>query len=284
MTLRNQKKNTKLKTNEFQPKNWFQHKFRLIGVIHLLPLPGSPGFNGLISDIINRAVQDAKYLTSAGIDAVIIENFGDKPFRRYTIHRETLTAFTVVAYEVRNVLNNIPLGINVLRNGGVDALRIAFTVSAEFIRVNIPIGISVTPEGLVNGIATEIAKMRSVLGNNVKLFEDVFVKHSWQIHPISIEDIAVETVSRGMADVIILTGSKTGEPPDPEQVSKIKQVSSVPVLVGSGISPNNIDKYIDICDGAIVGTWLKSDGVIMNPVDPTRVHQLVSKVSNKWKR
>lgn len=267
---------------KLDPKEWFEQKFRIIGVIHLLPLPGSPGFRGSLQEVIGRAVHDAKILEAGGVDAVVIENFGDKPFRKYKIDRETLTAFTIVAYEVKKILD-IPVGINVLRNGGVDALRIAYTVSADFIRVNIPIGTCVTPEGQIEGIAAEINLLRKQLGTEIKFFEDVLVKHSWQVHSISLEDAVIETINRGLADVIIVTGARTGLPPDREQVLKVKENSSVPVVVGSGITPDNISHYIDVCDGIIVGSWLKKDGITTNPVDPTRLSHLVNLIKGRGK-
>jgi len=96
----------------------FNNNFPIIGVVHLLPLPGSPGFKGSLQEIIDRALSDAKALLEGGVDGIIMENFGDVPFPKDRIPDESLSAFSIIAHEIRKFLpEKFPLGINVLRKG-----------------------------------------------------------------------------------------------------------------------------------------------------------------------
>ena len=47
------------------------------------------------------------------------------------------------------------------------------------------------------------------------------------------------------------------------------------MLVGSGATRDTIKALFEIADGAIVGTAIKPDGKLANPIDPARVALLV---------
>src|ERR1017187_3440250 len=111
---------------------------RLIGMVHLAPLPGAPDA-GPLSETIAAAVRDAEPLAAAGFDAICIENFGDAPFYPRRVPRLTVSAMTAAVAAVA-AKTQVPLGINVLRNDAESALAIAACVGANFIRVNILTG------------------------------------------------------------------------------------------------------------------------------------------------
>jgi predicted TIM-barrel enzyme len=50
----------------------------------------------------------------------------------------------------------------------------------------------------------------------------------------------------------------------------------VPLLIGSGVTPDTVAELLSVADGAIVGTFVKRDGNVRNPVDPERVRRLVA--------
>ncbi|HTE19976.1 MAG TPA: BtpA/SgcQ family protein, partial [Armatimonadota bacterium] len=52
----------------------------LIGMVHLLPLPGAPTWGGSLPAVIERAVGDASALQEAGFDGLMVENYADVPF------------------------------------------------------------------------------------------------------------------------------------------------------------------------------------------------------------
>ncbi|ASJ17153.1 hypothetical protein A3L04_08760 [Thermococcus chitonophagus] len=242
----------------------------LIGVVHLRPLPGSPRFSGDLEDAIENAVRDARTYEEAGFDAIIVENFGDYPFAK-EVGKETVAAFTVVAKEVRREVS-IPVGINVLRNDCIAAYGIAYSVKAEFIRVNVLTGVAFTDQGIIEGCARDLALVKRLLPG-VKVFADVHVKHA--VHFSRLEDAVLDTVERGGADAVIVSGSRTGSEVSLNDLKTVKKVSRVPVIVGSGVNPQNLPLLAKFADGFIVGTWVKEGGITENPVSIERAKALV---------
>ena len=119
-----------------------------IGVVHLLPLPGSPRWGGSMRAVIDRAEEEANILGQGGVNGIIVENFGDVPFRTGRLDPETISAMTVAVGRVEEVVN-VPVGINMLRNDALSALGIAAVTGAKFIRVNVHYGVMAAEEGLI---------------------------------------------------------------------------------------------------------------------------------------
>lgn len=249
-----------------------------IGVIHLLPLPGSPRGGASLTEIVDRAVEDATALHLGGVHALIVENFGDAPFDRGPVSPVTVAAMTRAALAVRAALpERISLGINVLRNDPLAALGIASVVGASFVRINVHTGAMVTDQGLIEGEARATLLERRRIGIPVQIAADVLVKHAVPLGPLTLEDSARDTAERGLADAIILTGSGTGRPTDPDHVRRVRAVlpKHVPVWVGSGLRPEDVPRFVGL-EGAIVGSWLHRDARLDAPVDVERVRQMAS--------
>lgn len=245
-----------------------------IGVVHLPALPGSPRWAGNMELVLDRAEEDALALRSGGADGIIVENFGDAPFRIGRVDPETVAGVTLAVNRIRQV-TTLPLGINMLRNDARSALAVAAATQAQFIRVNVHYGVMAADEGLVEGEAFATLRQRRLLGSEVLILADVMVKHAVPLGPVDLGLVARETISRGLADGLIISGPATGLPAVTEDVATVRR--ALPgglLLVGSGVNPNNAQALLAQSDGAIVGTWLKQNGVIINPVDPERVKQM----------
>ena len=248
---------------------------RLIGVVHLAALPGSPRAIAL-QDCIERAVADATALEQGGADAIIVENFHDAPFRPAAVDAYTVAAMTAAALAVRAAVS-CDLGVNVLRNDAAAALGIALAVGASFIRVNVHTGAMLTDQGIINGRADETLRLRKLLdAERIRIYADVLVKHAAPLGPVSIKDAVRDAVERGLADAIIVTGNATGSAASPDDVRNAADVTSVPVYVGSGVTADNLAGFVPPATGVIVGSWLKQDGVVSNPVDARRVERVRS--------
>ena len=246
----------------------------LIGVIHLLPLPGSPRWNGNLISVMNRAKMEACVLQDGGAQGIIVENFGDSPFRTGRVEPETVAAMTLAVERVRSSVS-IPVGINMLRNDAISALAVAVATGCEFIRVNVHYGVMATDEGIVEGEAHETTRRRRSLNADVQILADVLVKHAEPMGQSDIGLVAQETTRRALADGLIVSGPATGQPTNSFDVSVVRR--AVPdgfVLVGSGINEHNVWRILEHADGAIVGTSLKTEGIVTNPVDPDRVRRL----------
>src|SRR5438270_930666 len=99
-----------------------RHKL-VIGVVHLQPLPGSPHWGGNLKSVIDHALVDARAYQRSGVDAIIVENFGDAPFTKACVAPETVAAMSAAGTAVRTAIK-VPLGFNVLRNDARAALAL----------------------------------------------------------------------------------------------------------------------------------------------------------------
>ncbi len=246
----------------------------LIGVVHLPPLPGAPGYGGSMRRIIDRALRDAGHYLRGGFDGLIIENYGDTPFERGRVGVETVAALTRLATEVRN-LGDFPLGINVLRSDGAAAMAIASCVGAEFIRVNVLGGAMVTDQGIIEGCAAEVLRLRAGLSSKVAVWADLLVKHAAPLVPTDPATAARDLVERAHADALILTGTQTGRPVEEGLLPTVSTAlggrkNRTPLLIGSGLQAENLESYWPFADGFIVGTSIKKGARTTNPVDPVR--------------
>ncbi len=252
-------------------------KHTVIGMLHLPPLPGSPQYAGDWKKDLQKVLDDAKALTEGGVHALMMENFGDVPFFPGRVPSDVVALMTAIACDVKRA-SPLPLGINVLRNDGLSALSIALAAEASFIRVNVLSGARVTDQGVIQGIAHELLRSRSSLAaGHIKILADVDVKHSAPLAPRPVEDEVEDTVKRGLADAVIVSGAGTGKGVDPAKLAKIaKAALGVPVLLGSGVTESNIAQLKELATGFIVGTSLKFDGDVRKPVDVARVRRLVA--------
>ena len=243
-----------------------------IGVIHLPPLPGSPRWGGDLSMVLEQAEREAVALTEGGANGVIVENFGDAPFRIGRVEPETVAAMTRAVELVCNS-TSLPVGVNMLRSDAISALAVAVAGGAQFIRVNVHYGTMAADEGLVTGEAFETLRRRRLMNaEHVAILADVLVKHAVPLGEPDLGLMARETAYRGLADALIVTGPVTGQPAVADDVATVrKAVPDRPLLVGSGVDAGNAAQFLAHADGAIVGTSLKRDGVITNSIVLERV-------------
>jgi len=241
-----------------------------VGVVHLLPLPGAPVPSPGLSAVVDRAAYDASELAAGGCDAVIVENLGDAPFSAGAVEPYTVAAMTRAVRAVQEAAPALVVGVNVLRNDAAAAVSIAAATGAVFVRVNVHTGAMVTDQGLIEGRARETLLLRRQLGADVAIVADVLVKHAVPLGPWTLEDAARDAAQRGRADVLVVSGAGTGRPTAPDDVARVRDVSAVPVWVGSGLSPSALTSFGPL-GGAIVGTALHADGVVAAPVDRARV-------------
>lgn len=246
----------------------------LLGVIHLRPLPGAPRFGGSLRDVIDFAVADAKAYQRGGAHAVFIENFGDVPFTKSAVAPETIAAMTAAGCAVRAAVR-LPIGFNVLRNDARAALALCAACGGDFVRVNVHTGAMLTDQGLIEGDAYHTLRYRERVAPGAGIFADVHVKHAVPLGDWTIEDSAHDTVERGLADALIVSGVGTGQAADLGDVERVRRACpKTKLLLGSGVKVDNVKSYLRFADGVIVGSSLKRNGKLTNPVDSKRVAAL----------
>lgn len=256
-------------------KQIFRTTNPIVGVVHLLPLPTSPRWGGSLKAVVDRAEQEATAFASGGVDGIIVENFFDAPFPKDAVDPAVVSAMSLVVQRLQQLIT-LPIGINVLRNDAHSAMAIASCVQAQFIRVNVLTGVMATDQGLIEGQAHQLLRYRRELGSDVKILADVLVKHARPLGSPNLTTAVQETIERGLADGIILSGWATGSPPSLEDLELASAAANgTPVFIGSGADWENIPRLIQAADGVIVSSSLKRRGQIDQPVDPIRISQFV---------
>ncbi len=253
----------------------FKSPVPALGVVHLLPLPTAPRWQGSLKAVIDRAEQEATALVAGGVDGIIVENFFDAPFPKDRVDPAVVSAMTLIVHHLQQLVP-VPIGVNVLRNDAASALAIATCTGAQFIRVNVLTGVMATDQGLIEGCAHDLLRYRRTLGSEVQILADVLVKHARPLGSPNLTTAVQETLDRGLADGVILSGWATGSPPSLEDLELAKAAAQdAPVFIGSGASWENIPQLIQAADGVIVASSLKRKGDVRQPIDPHRVGQFM---------
>ncbi|MGD9580376.1 MAG: BtpA/SgcQ family protein [Vampirovibrionia bacterium] len=253
-----------------------------IGCVHVLPLPGAAGYSGDLYGIIHKAVEEAVIYSETGFDAIILENMHDTPYLRGYVYPETVAAMTAVACTVRQCLPDMTLGIQILSAANREALAVSIAAKLNFVRVEGYTFAHVADEGIIQSCAADLIRARDYLkANDVAIFSDIKKKHSAHsiTADVSIEETA-ETAEFMRADGVIITGSATGKSPDLNELKAVKKVTKLPVMLGSGITPDNIASYKAYTDAVIIGSYCKIDGFWKNTVSVDRCKTFIDALNN----
>jgi membrane complex biogenesis BtpA family protein len=251
----------------------------VIGVVHLPPLPGSPHYTGTpLADIETFAVEEARAYSEGGCHGLIVENHWDIPFPKPGEHGyETAAAMAVVTRAVRERVGG-GLGVSVLSNAAECSIAAAWTAGAGFVRVNQWANAYVANEGIIEGQAAHATRYRHRIGAGpIKVFADVHVKHG--AHAIVADRTLAEQTEDAEffdADVLIATGSRTGDAASRDEVDGIAEHTRLPVVIGSGITAGNIGELLPACDGVIVASSVKDNGRWWGRVDSVKVRELTA--------
>src|SRR5438132_10719847 len=215
-------------------------------------------------------VAEAEIFPQYPIDGLIVENFRDIPFYPHALPAESIAALTAVTREVVRVVQ-VPVGVNALRNDAQAAMAIATASEAAFIRVNVHMGTVVSDQGIIEGASHATLRLRAALRSRVLIFADAGVKHAT---PLADRGLATETrdlTERGLVDAIIVSGDYTGAPTHLEDIATVRQHTTLPILIGSGATPDNLPHVYAHVDGLIVGSYFKKAGKAENLVEEARV-------------
>lgn len=248
-------------------------------MVHVPALPGTPANTLSIQEIIRQSCAEAKLLEECGLDAIMIENMHDVPYLNTNVGPEITAGMTAVAISIRQQCK-LPLGIQILAAANIEALAVAQAANLNFIRAEGFVYAHVADEGYIESCAGELLRYRKMIGaENVKIFTDVRKKHSSHsiTNDISLEE-QIKTSQYFRSDGIIITGRSTGEEALPDEVQTARKVTSLPVIVGSGVDVRNIEKYWHWADMFIVGSSLKENGQWQNPLSEIRIKEFMNQV------
>lgn len=251
----------------------------LIGMIHLLALPGTPGARHPLDQVVDQALREAEILTAAGFEALLVENMGDRPYLNRGVGPEVTAAVAVAAREVARA-TGLPVGIQILAGANREALAAALASGASFIRAEGFVFGHVADEGWIESDAGALLRYRRAIGaEHVRVFVDVRKKHA--SHAVTADIPLAEAVRAAaffLADGVIITGTRTGAPTSPGDLREARAATELPVLVGSGAEPASAAALLEHADALIVGSAIKEGGTWEAPVDPARARAFVEAV------
>lgn len=232
--------------------------------------------------VVAGAVDDARTLADAGFPALMVENFGDAPFHADEVPPETIAAMTRAVGSVVTEVG-LPTGVNVLRNDALAAVGVAAAVGAPFIRVNVLTGVMYTDQGPIVGRAAAVQRKRAALSPDLEVWADVLVKHATPPPGTDPTQAALDTVERGLADAVIVSGAGTGSEPDLARLAAVRKAlpDGTRVVIGSGAGPENLSLLLEHADTVIVGSSLKPGGDPSQPVDPARARAFAEEAARQ---
>ncbi len=261
--------------------NIFKNSKAIIGMIHVDALPGTPNFGGTLNAIVARAVHEAQIYRDAGIDMLAIENMHDVPYLNRTVGPEIVAAMTIVGYEVKRA-TGLRCGIQILAGANFAALAAAQSAGLDFIRAEGFVFAHTADEGIINADAGELLRYRRQIGaKDILILTDIKKKHS--AHALTADVSLAETARAAeffLSDGVIVTGAATGLPADAAEVTQVQAAVNIPVLVGSGVTLENVAQFLPVADALIVGSHFKTGGHWAHPVDGERVRAFMERVQS----
>jgi uncharacterized protein len=251
----------------------------VVAMIHLEALPGTPRAKYPGRQILDKALAEADIYKQAGVDALALENMHDRPYLRSKVGPEITALMSVIGCEVKKQ-SQLPCGVQILAGANKAALAVALAANLDFIRAEGFVFAHIADEGIIQSDAADLLRYRKQIGaEQIQIFTDIKKKHS--SHAVTADVELCESARAAeffLSDALIVTGSVTGQATPPDDVRAVKESCHRPVLVGSGVTFDNVENYLDLADALIVGSHFKKDGIWSHPVDFFRVSRFMDKV------
>lgn len=251
----------------------------VIGMVHVKALPGTPQSNLEIPQIIEEALKEAITYKNAGIDAIMIENMHDIPYLKGGVGHEVSSVMTLIAYLIKQE-TKLPIGMQILAGANKEALAAAKAANIDFIRAEGFVFAHTADEGIIEAQAGELLRYRKQIGaNNIAIFTDIKKKHS--SHAITGDVNLIDTAKAArffLSDGVIVTGNHTGSSASVDELKALKQIIDFPLLIGSGITADNVTNYLSLCNGMIIGSYFKEGGYWENKLSFDRIADFMERV------
>jgi membrane complex biogenesis BtpA family protein len=244
-------------------------------------LPGTPRYKSNLAEVTEKAVHEAEIYKKAGIDALAIENMHDIPYMKNHVGPEIIAVMSVIGYEIKKS-SKMVCGIQILAGANKEAIAAAKSADLDFIRAEGFVFAHIADEGNIESCAGELLRYRKMIdAEDILIFTDIKKKHS--SHAITADIDICETAHAAeffLSDGVIITGISTGLEAKVEEIEAVKKSVKIPVLVGSGVTLKNLESYLNISDGLIVGSYFKKNGYWENGLDYDRISTFMEKVNS----
>jgi len=246
-------------------------------MIHVPALPGTPAYEGSLIDILSKVEEEARIFADLGIDGILIENMHDTPYLKKVVGPEIIAGMTAAAHTARTYFNG-PIGIQILAGANQAALAVALAAGLDFVRAEGFVFGHLADEGWMESDAGQLLRYRKLIGAaHIPILADIKKKHA--SHALTQDVDLVETARAAhffMADGVIVTGTSTGQAVKMEDLRALQTTrEKLPILIGSGLTSENLPWLFPLIDGAIVGSWIKVNGFWKNDLEPARIRKLL---------
>ncbi|NOQ71181.1 MAG: hypothetical protein GQ574_04205 [Crocinitomix sp.] len=244
-----------------------RHRFsknekRIIGLIHLQPLPGTPFYEkGSFQKLMNTALESAEALKKGGAHGCLIQTVD----RVYSKNDETDLARVVALTKITDAIAQIAadgfqIGVQVMRNANKAALSIAKLCEGSFIRAETLVGMNLTPHGLIEADPIGLMEYRNKIDAfEIDIVADIHTRHfQWHNASKPVEQIAKYAQMVGANSVCV-------ESKNEEKLSvMIKKINNVcpdlPIILSGYTNHENAKRLLENADGAFVGSCFEKHG------------------------
>jgi uncharacterized protein len=250
----------------------------LVAMCHLQGLPGRPRHDAAagMDRIVDCLGRDVRALQDAGVHGLLFCNEHDIPYQ-LRVGPEAVAAMAAAIGQLRGELR-LPFGVDLLWDPGA-ALAVARATGAAFVR-EVFTGVYESDMGLMAPSLGELAAYRHAIGaGEVALFANITPEFSRSVSRRPVAERARSAAFLGV-DALLVSGQMAGVSAELEDLREAREAATgVPVLANTGVNEDNVGRILKVADGVVVGTSLKVDGHIWNPVDPDRARRLVDAVA-----
>jgi membrane complex biogenesis BtpA family protein len=230
------------------------------------------------SEVIEWAKRDLLALQNGGVDGVIFSNEFSLPYLTKVPIVTVATMARIIGELIPHM--KVPFGVDVLWDP-IATIDLAVATGAKFVR-EVFSGVYASDFGLWNLNYGEIARHRKYVGaQEVKMLFNVVPESAKYLAEREVLQIVKTTLFNHRPDALCVSGLTAGSPVDLNTLLSVKEMASqvgVAVFANTGVTVHNVDKMLEVADGAIVGTAFKYEGKFENHVDEKRVREFMEKV------
>lgn len=251
----------------------------VVGMVQLGALPGGSRYrNSTIEETLGSAISEARVLADNCVDALMVQNLGDIPVD-HKVRTIQATWMTRVVGEIAQRFGK-PVGLNMLENDAEAMIAVASAAGADFVRIKIYVGAMVTPFGVETGQAYFAIKARTEWqADKVAILADVHDRTGVPLASDSLQSDLDAAVRLGGADALVLTGKTYQQTHELIAVAR-KVVGPAPILVGGGVTVDNIAEVNAVADGSIVSSSLKGSNTAFGRFDADKVRAFMAAALN----
>ena len=263
-------------------KSWIEETFKtkkaVIGLVHMQPLPGDPGYDteGGIDKVIRMAKEDVIALQEGGVDGLLFTNEFSLPYMS-KVGYETVAAMSYVMGALKEI-TKVPYGNDCI-NDEMATIAMSSATGACFTR-GVFHGTWSTNSGIAQGDGGSARRLCKALDiPDFKLVYYLMPESSGDLAGRDAVTLLKSTYFLDKPDAIAIAGVVAGQKPKVEDIKNCREkYPDATIFAATGVNKDNVDQYLPYVDAMFIGTSFKKDGVFRNQIDQSRVKEFMNKI------